>query len=340
MLFFIQWFRRILKMNSAVLVTFSAGLIVAASFAAYALEPGTFKHPFNGFWWVMTTVTTVGYGDFYPHTVPGKVLGVLLYMFGISLISIVISRVVDGVFIYKRKKEEGRLRYRGEGHFVIIDWSKHAELAVQEILNTDPNADIVLIDQYEKTPCEHDRVHYVRGNPVRKETLDNANLEQARAVFIFANEIIEYNKHVRDDSFVDGKSLLTATAIERHFSHIHTVVEVVDRDHIQNFQHVKVDEFIVSTETVSRLAVRAAFNPGVSKIVYELLSRGQGEDLYEIRPRTHWVTYRDAYMELLQQGATLIADGDKLDINRRLDEPIPATARLFVICDYATYTKL
>ncbi|MBJ8193051.1 two pore domain potassium channel family protein, partial [Bacillus cereus] len=91
---------------------------------AYLLEPETFITPFNGLWWVMTTVTTVGYGDFYPKTIPGKCLGIFVFIFGIGLISITISKIVDGLFMYQRKKEEGKLRYTGKQHFVIIDWSK------------------------------------------------------------------------------------------------------------------------------------------------------------------------------------------------------------------------
>jgi voltage-gated potassium channel len=65
-----------------------------------------------------------------------------------------------------------------------------------------------------------------------------------------------------------------------------------------------------------------------------------GEDLFEIKKQEQWTTYRDAFLELLNHGATLISDGTELDINRRLDEPIPSEARLFVICNHEVYRKL
>lgn len=340
MLFFSKLLLRLIHMNNGIVFGAAGFLLLLSSFLIYWLEPETFLHPFNGFWWVMTTVTTVGYGDFYPKTVPGKLLGIFLYIFGIGLISIVISKSVDFIFAYNRKKEEGKLRYKGENHFVLIDWSKHAELAIQEIMRSDPAVDIVLIAQHAKTPVSHERVHYVQGNPGQRQTLDDANLSKARAVFIFADETTENNVTIRDSAFIDGKTLLIATTIERHFTHLHTVVEVMDRDNIPNFTHVKVDEFIVGTETVSRLAVRSAFNPGASKIVSQLLTSQDGGDLYEIGKRPHWRTFRDAFDELLREGATLLADGEQLNVNRRLDEPIPEGARLFVICDADTYRKL
>lgn len=329
-----------MQVKSSFLFIFSALLVSASSVFIFWLEPDNFKSVFNGFWWTVTTVTTVGYGDYYPETIAGKLWAVFLYFFGIGLITIVISKVVDSIFMLKQKKEEGKLSYRDEQHFVIIGWSKHAELAIQEIRASDPEADIVLIDQLEKTPTEDEHVHYVRGNPVQKKILDQANLSKARAVFIFSNDTTRFRQQLEDTSYIDGKTLLIATAIERNYDPIYTVVEIRDRANIDNFQHVKVDEFILSSEMVSQLAVRAAFSPGSINIMSQLISSRKGEDLYEIRSRKHWKTYRDAYIELLNEGANLIAEGENLDIMRRLDEPIANNARLFVICNKETYHKL
>ncbi|MDF2958312.1 MAG: hypothetical protein K0S39_47 [Paenibacillus sp.] len=340
MLFFSRLFMKLVRMSNRFVFSAAIVLVLLSSLIGYLLEPDTFGHPFNSFWWVMTTVTTVGYGDYYPHTVPGKCLGIFLYIFGISLISITISKVVDGLFVYKRKKEEGHLRYTGKNHFVMLDWSKNAELAVQEILNTDPAAEVVVIDTLEKTPVSHERVHYIQGNPVQQTTLERANLAHARAAFIFANDTTENQSYVRDSSFIDGKTLLIATSIERFYNNVYTIAEIKDKDNIHNFMHVKVDEFILSSETVSQLAVRSAFTPGASKVLTQLLTRQYGDDLYEIAKRPHWITFRDAFDELLMEGATLISDGTNLNINRRLGENIPDSARLFVICGKETYRRL
>jgi voltage-gated potassium channel len=47
----------------------------------------------DGFWWAITTVTTVGYGDKYPTTMEGKTLAVLLMLIGISLLSVITASV-------------------------------------------------------------------------------------------------------------------------------------------------------------------------------------------------------------------------------------------------------
>jgi voltage-gated potassium channel len=41
--------------------------------------------------WVLTTMTTVGYGDFFPTTTAGKALGVVVFYCGIIFVCMPIS---------------------------------------------------------------------------------------------------------------------------------------------------------------------------------------------------------------------------------------------------------
>lgn len=47
----------------------------------------------DGLWWAISTVTTVGYGDYFPTTLQGKFLAVLLMITGISLVGAVTASV-------------------------------------------------------------------------------------------------------------------------------------------------------------------------------------------------------------------------------------------------------
>jgi len=43
------------------------------------------------FWWTLTTMTTVGYGDCYPITIPGKMFSIVVMMGGISVLALPIT---------------------------------------------------------------------------------------------------------------------------------------------------------------------------------------------------------------------------------------------------------
>ena len=67
-------------------------LMVIASLLMYAVEheaqPDRFRNAFSGFWWAVATLTTVGYGDIYPITVAGRLLGAVIALLGVGMVAI------------------------------------------------------------------------------------------------------------------------------------------------------------------------------------------------------------------------------------------------------------
>lgn len=329
-----KFFAKLIKLDNWSLFWSTSTLLLFSTIFITYLEPETFPTLFEGFWWVMTTVTTVGYGDYSPLTTEGRLFAILLYIFGIGLIGVLIGKVVDWFSGLRKLTMEGKMAYKGNNHIVIIGWSQKASYAVDEILNSELKVDIVLIDQLEISPIIKDRVYFVQGNASKEETLSRANIQGAQSVLIFSDE------KILDPLLSDGKTLIIASSVESMAEEVHTIVEIMDEDHIKNFEHVRVDEFLLSHDTISSLAVRSAFTKGISSLYTQLISRKYGDDLYQISKKEYWHSYRDAFNDLLKEGATLIADRDKLNINRQLDEEIPDNAKLFVICDRDTYEKI
>ena len=89
-------FRRVSRELSV--VGFVAGIVlVASSMAMYELEreaqPEKFGHLSDALWWSFVTLTTVGYGDIYPITMPGRVVAVGTMLVGIGVLGTFISLV-------------------------------------------------------------------------------------------------------------------------------------------------------------------------------------------------------------------------------------------------------
>ncbi|MBE5961313.1 MAG: hypothetical protein E7256_07995 [Lachnospiraceae bacterium] len=58
----------------------------------------------DGVWWAFVTVTTVGYGDISPHTLPGRVVAGILMLTGIGLIGSITSTLTSYFFSGRKER--------------------------------------------------------------------------------------------------------------------------------------------------------------------------------------------------------------------------------------------
>lgn len=82
--------------STALFLTYLAGIEITL---AERGQPGaTIQSVGDGFWWAITTLTTVGYGDIYPTTTEGRFIAVGLMVSGICVLG-VISATVAAWFV-------------------------------------------------------------------------------------------------------------------------------------------------------------------------------------------------------------------------------------------------
>ncbi len=91
-------------------------LMIASSLCMYSLEheaqPDVFRNAFSGIWWAASTLLTVGYGDIYPITTMGKILGIVISFLGVGMVAIP-TGIISAGFVsqystLKKNAEYGR----------------------------------------------------------------------------------------------------------------------------------------------------------------------------------------------------------------------------------------
>ena len=99
------------ELGATVFLTFS--VVVTASTLMFYIEkevqPEVFPNILNAFWWAIATLTTVGYGDVYPVTAVGKILGSIIAMMGIIIVAIP-TGIISSSFVQKMDAEADRRR--------------------------------------------------------------------------------------------------------------------------------------------------------------------------------------------------------------------------------------
>jgi len=96
--------------GSAVLFIYVISLAV---FACERHAPGATIVSFgDSLWWAMCTISTVGYGDMVPVTVPGRIFAVMLMLGGVAIVgaatATIVSAMNERVVVARARAEHGR----------------------------------------------------------------------------------------------------------------------------------------------------------------------------------------------------------------------------------------
>ena len=100
-------------------------LMLASSLCLYSLEnaaqPEVFSNAFSGIWWAASTLLTVGYGDIYPITIPGKIFAIIITFLGVGMVAIP-TGIISAGFVdqYSRIKRLSEYANEAEVHFIRI----------------------------------------------------------------------------------------------------------------------------------------------------------------------------------------------------------------------------
>ena len=80
---------------AGVIVVATVVTVVVSGAAIRALDPHEYTSIWEGMWWALQTVTTVGYGDVTPENVAGRFVAGAVMLAGIALVAIVTAAVTS-----------------------------------------------------------------------------------------------------------------------------------------------------------------------------------------------------------------------------------------------------
>ena len=93
-----------LRTALGLIIALAAALAAGAAVLEWWIDP-EFDSLGQALWFSVTTVTTVGYGDYVPESAAGKWVAAALMLAGVSLIPLITSVVVS-IMVAQRTREE------------------------------------------------------------------------------------------------------------------------------------------------------------------------------------------------------------------------------------------
>ena len=255
------------------LLTAVIGFVVISAIAVTLLEDD--KRSFAGFgsafYWAVTTV--IGSGDpSFVNSPGGFVIGWLLAFFGVAIVAAMTGAVVGFVidFLLKEGQGMGAAGYRD--HIVVCGWNTTARDLIEELKGDEFQTKVVVLHDSERNPAG-DGVYYVRGDITSTEDLDRCGIREAASAIVFPTD---------RTNEADMRSILAVMAIESIAPDVRTVVEANNPSHVDHFKRAEADEILVTSRLASRLLARSALYPGLSELVTDIVSGGEGSELYRV----------------------------------------------------------
>ena len=90
---------------ASVIVTATFIIVVGGGIAIRAIDHREYSSIWQGMWWSLQTVTTVGYGDVTPKDTAGKIVGAVVMLEGIAFLAIV-TAAITSTFVTRAQREQ------------------------------------------------------------------------------------------------------------------------------------------------------------------------------------------------------------------------------------------
>jgi voltage-gated potassium channel len=246
-------------------------VLIAASVITIVEKPLTLSSLGASLNWGIQTI--LGQGDSSYVTSPvGWVVGWFFSLFGVAIIGTLTGALVALVIDFLLKEGQGLGASGFRDHIVVCGWNQTARDLIDELRGDEYRAKVVVLAEGDKNPAG-EGVYFVNGDSTDTAALERAGIREAKAALIFPT--VPSNE-------ADMHSILTIMAIESMAPDVRTVAEVNNPAHVEHFRRTRVDEILVTSRLASRLLARSALYPGLTELVTDIVSGGDGSELYRV----------------------------------------------------------
>jgi voltage-gated potassium channel len=306
-------------------------ILVLFGIMIHFIEPKTFPTIFDGIWWALVTTSTIGYGDYVPSGIPGRIAGIILILVGAGFVTTYFVMLSSHTVASQNAYIEGKFEFSGKDHIIIVGWNERVRKTIEHIQNITPSLDIILIDEtLKRIPVQAKNVHFIRGNPTHDDTLLRANAKWAKTVLITADQ------H-KNETLADMGTILTLVAFKGVNPNIYSIVEILTSQQVNNAKRAGADEVVQTNLLSSYVFINSVMSNGLSNTILAMLDQLKGSNLTFISASSDLIgkTFFDCSQSMLKDRIILLGvkRGKDSYINPPLTFTISSDDELLVMKD-------
>ena len=245
------WHKTLLK---SVLGAFAIIIVYMLLFLEIMILEGQneYVNIYDAIYWVVSTLTTVGYGDITMTSPIGKMYAVFVQLSGIPLVFGILFTLV--IIPWMEKKIQSNIPSKApkklNDHIIICGYNRLIETLIEELKEND--IPYILVEEEAELVMEllKRNINTIYGLVNEEETLKNANIKEAR--FLIANRSDEMNANI----------VLTA----RNISEVNIIAIVEDRANKKYLKYAGATSVVSPKELFGRFMGRKAADPFVNRL--------------------------------------------------------------------------
>ena len=300
MFYFLDTFKRTRVMRALRenrwLMLFFIGISIL--FALYMNRVEGFS-PLDTYYFLVTTATTVGYGDMSPSTNLGKIFVTIYMVIGIALLGLFLGKVTEVMVDISSRRKKGLIHMKDPVDLIITGYPSDEKVQniVNELRNDAryENAKIVCLNnQVDEKPgwMAQLEVYFVKGVPSESKALEAAGIATAKTLLILANDAAKVES--------DDLSTSVCAVVERLRPEVRSIVEKVRKDTLV-FEVVNADT-VVDVAAASVLA-QEILDPGAIELQNAIFSTHTDGTQYNMVYQGEDKTWSEIAMAILKQDA-------------------------------------
>lgn len=257
----------------------------------------------DGLWYLLATLTTVGYGDTIPVTYWGRMLGFLILLSSFGVYGFIIGQIANFMSTLKETREMGLLGTSFSNHIVVIGWNDYARSVIDYLVAAGRQVAIVTKDRSSidiiHESYSTNNVFTLYSDYNNHDLLEKANIKESSIVFVNLND--------------DTEKLVYIINIRKHYENLNYVVTLENGNLKGTFQNAGVTYAISKNEISSKLLASYIFEPDVARFSEEILAFAHEDHAYDmkqllVRPDNPYVGmfYEKAFFDLKKESNVVL----------------------------------
>ena len=249
----------------AVLILLMGLVLLAGTLGMHAAQGISY---FDAFYWTVTTVSTIGYGDIVPTTFWARILFFFVVFAGIGTFATALTEIATYFMEQKLLQMRGLHRARMKQHAIVIGYDEGTEELVRQL--KDRGLEVIVVDKDLDAAALHAKgISAITGDPHASDTLERAGIRTAEALVL--------------PSADDEGAVMVALKAKQVNPKLRVVATCTRREDLDIMRQANIDVVVPMTRLLGEVLAEAVSESRIVDFLLDIFEKEGGIDLEEVR---------------------------------------------------------